>query len=236
MAAFNVYGTEFTFTILKKRLLSDGFWARVELGVQNEYISYHDILETITREELEEWIFSMFRLLAGAYATQRTLNFERAGLAVDLQAYTENGREVSRQVRRENDCKMAIQFLLRSKDKKKHLGGVQSFVLHRGDIQKFAQSLREEFNEAFGKLVHGRGKYRFVGVSPMGYAGCNYWYFDPTDSVETGDRVWVRMGRHNTEQIAIVDSVRFFDDETAPYDPQTVKRILKKATEQEKEL
>ena len=85
----------------------------------------------------------------------------------------------------------------------------------------------------FAQLIHGSGKHVFVGVSPRGYTGCNYWYLDPSDSIVAGDYVWVRMGRHNTEQVVYVDSVRRFDEQTAPYDPSAVKQVLRKATEKE---
>ena len=158
--------------------------------------------------------------------------FERSGLGVDLYPYTNGLEEVSRQERRENDCVMAIRLLLKGSDGL-FLGGVYSFLLHRKEIEKFATELQTEFDEAYSNSLYKEDKYLFVGVSPLGYKGCNYWYLDLTKTTKAGEYVWVRMGRHNTEQIVYVDSVRFFDDDSAPYDPAHVKQVLRKATSSE---
>ena len=60
-------GTEFALSILPNIGSLNSFWARTELSVQNEYVRYSCIDETISREELNEWIVAMFLLLAGAY-------------------------------------------------------------------------------------------------------------------------------------------------------------------------
>ena len=77
------------------------------------------------------------------------------------------------------------------------------------------------------------GKYAFAGVSPLGAEGCNYWYLDESKALKKGDYVWVRMGRHDLEQIVYVDDVRYYDEETAPYEPERVKKVLRKATDDE---
>jgi hypothetical protein len=41
------------------------------------------------------------------------------------------------------------------------------------------------------------------------------------------------MGRHNTEQIVHVDSVKYFSDDDAPFPPARVKQVLRKATPKE---
>ena len=105
----------------------------------------------------------MHRLLAGAYGKEYSLSFEKAGLAIDLYPYTKDGEEVSREERRQNDCVMMVRLLLRSSDKKQFLDGVYSLLLHREEIEKFAADLRKEFDSIFGELVHGMGKYLFVG-------------------------------------------------------------------------
>ncbi len=235
MAKIDVQGTEFTFSLLPLKIFSKGFWARTELAVNNSHIHYSTIEETISREELEEWIFSMFRLLAGAYGEEYSLVFERAGLSVDLYPHTDNGNKVSREERRRNDCVMALRFLMREEDKKDFLGGVYTLMLHRKDIEIFALQMKEEYEKIFAQRIHGSGKYLFVGVSPLGYQGCNYWYFDPTGQTAASDYVWVEMGRHNTEQIVLVDSVRYFSEDTAPYPIGSVRRILRKATKKEVE-
>ena len=233
MAIMHLQGTEFTFRLLPLRLFSKGYWARVEISVKNEYVAYSQIHENIPRESVEELIFAMFRLLAGAYSKEYTISFERAGIAIDLYPHTKDGEEVSREERRKNDCVMAVRLVMRSIEQAKFLDGVYSILLHRKEIEKLAVALREEFDSVFNKLVPGRGEYAFAGVSPQGYQGCNYWYLDPTKSVKAGDYVWVRMGRRNTEQVVYVDSVRCFSAENAPFDPSSVKQVLRKATEEE---
>lgn len=232
MPTLDLQGTKFTFSVLPKRF-GGKEWATTKIAVENEYVSYEDKGKYILRDELEEWIFSMHRLLAGAYAKEYAISFEKAGIAVDLYPYTNGANEVSREERRSNDCVMAIRLLMRSSDKKSFFGGVYSFVLHREEIREFAASLRNEFDEAFLRYGIGKGKYLFVGVSPRGYRGCNYWYLDPTGTTLPEDHVWVRMGRHNTEQIVYVDSIKFCDLDSAPYPPDRVKQILRKATEEE---
>lgn len=231
MARFIQEGTELTVTVLPLKIFSKRDTARIEICIKNEYVSYRQVYENILRSEFEEGIFKMFRLLAGAYKKEHNVTLENARISMDLYPYTENGGEVSRRRRREEDCRAAICLLLKSGDNKRFLGGVYSFLLHREELEKFAQELRAEFEEVYRSLNKGKGKYLFVGVSPEGFSGCNYWYLDPTKAVRAGDRVWVRMGKHNTEQIAYVDGVRYYDEDNAPYDPQTVKRILRKAEE-----
>ena len=233
MPTIELEGTRFSLNVLPLKLFSKGTWVRTETVIENEYVQYSDVGEYILREELDQWIVAMFRLLAGGYATEYSLSFEKAGLAVDLYPYREEGGEATRQARRENDCVMAIRLLMHAKDKKRLLGGVYSFLLHRADIEKFATKLREEYDSVFEKFGKGKGKYLFVGVSPRGYRGCNYWYLDPTSSVQPGEYVWVRMGRHNIEQIVYVDDIKYCNEETAPYNPLTVKKVLRKATEEE---
>ena len=233
MPKINLQGTELEFSVLPLKLFSNGFWARMKISIKNEFVSYSEISENITRDELEKWIFSMFRLLAGAYGQERSIAFEKAGLAVDLYPYTKDGFETTRLERRENDCVMSLRLLMRSSDKKTLLGGVYSFLFHRQEIEKFACSLREEFNAVFEKLVHGRGKYLFVGVSPLGFSGCNYWYLDESNTVKYGDYVWVTMGRRKLKQIVFVDSVRRCNEEDSPYPLDSVKKIIRKATDEE---
>ncbi len=232
MATIDLQGTKFTFSVLPLKLLSGDFKARIEVKIENEYVSYAQIEKEILSVELEEWIFSMFRLLAGAYKREYNVAFENAGIAIDLYPHTENGMEVSRLERRKNDCVMAIRLLMRS-GKSAFFGGVYTLLLHREDILAFATKLRAEYNEIFVKRIHGMGKILFVGVSPLGYTGCNYWYLDASGNTKAGDYVWVQMGSHNTEQIVYVDSVRYFTEETAPYPVYRVKQVLRTATEEE---
>ncbi len=231
MACLELQGTKLTFSILPYED-KDGYWAKTQIAVENEYVSYRMIDELFTFEELETLIFSMHRLLAGAYAKECNLSFEKAGIAVDLYAHTENGKELSREERRQKDCFMLFRTLLKSSDKRSFLGGVYTFILHRKEIEKLATALKTELDKAFVRNTQ-TGKYLFVGVSPKGYKGCNYWYLDTSKTVKSGEYVWVRMGRHNTEQVVFVDSVRYFDEDSAPYPPEKVKQVIRKANEEE---
>ncbi len=232
MATITLQGTTFTLSVFPKQK-KNAFWIKTEIGVRNEYISYSDIGENLSFSEWEELLFGMSRLLAGGYEREHTLFMEKAGLAVDFFAYTEAGAPVSRELRRKKDCMMAVRFLLRDSKGESFLGGVYSLILHRADIEAFSAALRKEWYEGEFELAKGKGEYLFVGVSPLGYVGCNYWYVDPTDSVKAGEYVWVRMGRSNREQIVYVDSVRRFTRESAPYNPEKVKQVLRKATQEE---
>ena len=234
MAEITIQGTKFGISILPLKFLAGDSFARVAISVENEHIAYQQTEKHISAEGLEEWIFCMFRLLAGAYKKEYNLSFEEAGLAIDLYAPTQNGEEVTREERRKGDCVMAIRMLMRSK-KGAFLGGVYSLLFHREEIALFAKSLRTEYDKIFVKRVHGMGKHLFVGVSPLGFTGCNYWYYDPSGEAKAGDYVWVEMGSHNTKQIVYVDSVRWFEEDTAPYDVDTVKQVLCDATKEEAE-
>ena len=231
MLSIDLQGTNFSLRVLPEN--GNKNFINVEIEIINEYLSYKRICSDMTFEEMEEWLFAMSRLLAGAYGKECNLSFEKAGIAVDLYPYTDNGKAVERLERREKDCVMIVRMLLKSSKGKSFLGGIHSFLFHKKEIEVFSGKLREEFDKYYAQRGHGMGKYLFVGVSPQGYKGCNYWYLDPSESTHKGDYVWVRMGRHNTEQVVYVDSVRRFDDESAPYDPNAVKQVLRKATEKE---
>ena len=232
MPTIILQGTKFTCNVCQPKMLFGGGWARLEIGIENDSVKYFDTDVVVVRAELEAWCFEMRRFLAGAYTKERSLLFEGAGFSVDF-FVSEDVEKKTRQQRREEDCIMAVRLLMRSKDKSSYMGGVYTLLLHRAEIEKFSKELYAEFEEKFIKYVHGRGKFAFVGVSPLGAEGCNYWYLDDSRSVKKGDYVWVKMGRHNTEQIVRVDSVRLFTDVTAPYDPASVKRVLRIATEEE---
>ena len=231
MPSIDLQGTNFSLRVLPEN--GNKNFINVEIEIINEYLSYKHLCSNMTFEEMEEWLFAMSRLLAGAYGKECNLSFEKAGIAVDLYPYTDNGKAVERIERREKDCVMIVRMLLKSSKGKSFLGGIHSFLFHKKEIEVFSGKLREEFDKYYAQRGHGMGKYLFVGVSPQGYKGCNYWYLDPSESTHKGDYVWVRMGRHNTEQVVYVDSVRRFDDESAPYDPSAVKQVLRKATEKE---
>ncbi len=224
MATVERLGTKFTFSVLPCKD-KEGLFARAKIALENEYLRYEYLEREISRAEIEELYVSLSRLLAGGYERSHSVSLERAGMVFDLRAHTENGYAVSREKRRKEDCLAIVQMLFKSADGKRFLEGVHTFILHREEIERFAETLGKEYETAFQKFLKGKGKYRFVGVSPLGYKGCRYWYFDPTGKAKAGDYVWVRMGRHDTEQIVYVDSARWFGDD-APYDPNRVKQVL----------
>ena len=228
----NFEGTTLALSIVPPAQNADG--ARVTLGLQieNEHIRYKDEIK-ISFDDIDEWITSAFRLLAGAYKREYSLAFENTGIAVDFYPHTDDGKEVSREERRKNDCVMALRLLMRSADKKRFLGGVYTFLAHKQDVQRFAAEMREVLDRYYNRFAAVNGKYLFVGVSPLGYKHCSYWYLDECKSVKAGDFVWVRMCRHNTEQIVTVDRVRYYNADNAPFPPEIIKRVLRKATQEE---
>ncbi len=231
MAELCLQGTKFTWSILPTE--KTDFFVKTEMGVANESLSYTDVGAYWTREDIEEFLRCASRLLAGGYEKEYSLSFERAGLAADFYAYTENGEPVPRLVRRERECTLALRMLFRSADKKQFLGGVYTLLLRRRDIEALRKQLQAEFATNCLPRSVEKGAYAFVGVSPFGYTGCGYWYIDPTGEVKAGEYVWVRMGRHDREQIVYVDVARRFNEEDAPYNPRTVKQVLRRATKEE---
>lgn len=228
----NFEGTTLALFIVPPTQNIDGAWVKLGVRVENEHIRYEDAMN-ISFDDLDEWITSAFRLLAGAYKREYSLAFENTGIAVDFYPHTDEGKEVSREERRKNDCVMAIRLLMRSADKKRFLGGVYTFLAHKKDVQRFATEMREALDTHYNRFAATSGKYLFVGVSPMGYHHCSYWYLDECKSVKAGDFVWVRMGRHNTEQIVTVDRVCYYNADNAPFPPEIIKRVLRKATQEE---
>ncbi len=231
MATINIHGTSFTFSVQAPNILSVGEMAKVKLAVENEYVHYQDTVK-IVREELDDVIVSLHRLLAGAYSDEYDMPFENAGFAIDLYPHAEGNAVLSRDLLRKKDCIAVFRILMRS-HKKNFLGGVYSIMLHREELKIFADALRKEFDEIFARCVHGSGKLHFIGVSPLGYTGCKYWYFDETGKVKAGDYVWVRMGRHDREQVVYVDCVKRCNIDTIPCPEKQVKDMIKIATLEE---
>ncbi len=79
-------------------------------------------------------------------------------------------------------------------------------------------------------------KVLYVGVSPKPYTGCNYWYLDESGLTKPKTYVWVKMGRHQREQIVYVDSILWCNKENAPYPYEKVLRVLKQTTEEESKI
>lgn len=231
MPTIQLQGTEFSFLVLPPSD-SDGFMVRTKLVIKNEAINYEEISERLSFAEAEELVCLMARMLAGATSKEHTFNAENAGFAVDFYPYANTVEKVDRTRLRKEDCVMAVRILFKGKGGKL-LSGVYSLLLHRAEIKSFLEGFEKELNAHYQSDKQQSGKYLFAGVSPLGYHGCKYWYLDPTKTCKAGDYVWVRMGRHNLEQIVYVDDARYFDDDTAPYDPTRVKQVLRKATSEE---
>jgi hypothetical protein len=235
MPTIQLQGTEFTCGVQTPKNEAEGAWVRLRLSLKNEYLEYDDTI-CVLIADVEEWLFSMSRLLAGGYAHPYSISFENTGVAVDLYPCIEDmeGKHTrTRAERRESTLAMALRILMRSQSSRRYLGGVYTLLLGREEIAAFVRALRWEFYSVYSAYAAGKGEHAFVGVSPLGYQGCNYWYYDETGEVKSGDYVFVRMGKNATEQIVFVDCARRFSLETAPYDPKRVKRVLRKATAEE---
>ena len=85
------------------------------------------------------------------------------------------------------------------------------------------------------KPITANCDYLYVGVSPKGRYGYNYWYVDEDKQTQANTYVWVKMGRRDTEQIVYVDSVRYCNADNVPYPIEKTKRVLRQATKEETE-
>lgn len=231
MPTIHLHGTSFTFCIQAPKLFVLGDMAKVKIAIENEYVHYQNTVK-IVREELDDLIVSLHRMLAGAYTNEYDLPFENAGFAVDLYPHAEGRAVLSRSSLRKQDCIAVFRVLMRAKDKS-FLGGVYSVMLHRKELKIFADALRVEFDEIFAHQISGSGQLHFIGVSPLGFSGCKYWYFDATRKVKAGDYVWVRMGRHDLEQIVCVDTVKRCNPDSLPCLEKQIKEMIKLATDAE---
>ncbi len=235
MPTIQLQGTEFTCGVQTPKNEANGAWVNLRFALKNEYVEYDDTIRVLV-SDVEEWLFSMSRLLAGGYAHPYSISFENTGVAVDLYPCVEDmegRRPRTRAERRESTLAMALRILMRSQSSRRYLGGVYTLLFGREEIATFVRALRWEFYSVYSAYAAGKGEHAFVGVSPLGYQGCNYWYYDETGEVKSGDYVFVKMGKNATEQIVLVDCARRFLAETAPYDPKRVKKVLRKATAEE---
>jgi hypothetical protein len=231
MAVFEQKGTTFTFSIVPPEGVWDKHWIRTKISIKNPFINYEEIGERLNVDEMNEWLCLIARFLAGAFPKTSEFVTEKLGLAADFYPYSKDNRELTRAECRSVDCVMALRLLFKDLDGK-FLSGIYTLLLHRAELSKLLAEFTEDLARYYPVPPTAKGKYLFVAVSPLGYLGCKYWYFDPTSTVNKGEYVWVRMGRHNTEQIVYVDDVRYFNDDS-PYDPTKVKQILRKATKKE---
>ena len=76
-------------------------------------------------------------------------------------------------------------------------------------------------------------KILYVGVSPKPYYGCNYWYVDESGKSQPKTFVIVKMGRHNLEQPAYVDSIKWCSPDQVPYPYERAKRVIRQTTQEE---
>lgn len=158
----------------------------------------------VSYREIDRFLISMRRFLAIAYTDAYQMSV--AGVVADF---------------RPNNKEIVFQF-----------DGLPVQIRER-EIDIISRELRSELDLLIPNNGNAKGKYRFVGVSPRGYRGCYYWYLDCMDQIQPGEYVWVKMGRHNTEQVVFVDGVLLCNDNDAPYDINLVKRVLRRATEKE---
>lgn len=234
MPTIEIGSTSFTFSILPPDKKADDDYAKIKIAVQNEFIAYEEVSERFFKSDVERIMFCLNRLLAGAYGKSRDIELLEQAFTLKLVPYTEGGEEVDRKTRRENECSAVFSFLFLSKDKKRFLDGVYLLTLGKQEIKKLASGLWEEYKEAYEKRQKKWGRYLFIGVSPKGYKGCNYWYMDTSKKAKAGDYVWVRMGKRDLEQIVYVDSVRYCGEDDAPYPLTEAKKILRLTTEEER--
>ena len=233
MASVTVRGTTFSFSPKKKPLLWDGYFLNVSISVENEFIHYKNTKNRCAFDEVERLYFSLHRLIAGGYRTEPCFRIEGAYMSIAIDPGVENAEHCSREQLRSADYTVTISMVMHSPKAETSMGGAYTIVLHREDIIAFANGLQEDLAEYEVALSKRHGKYLFVGVSPQGYKGCNYWYFDPTNKTELHTFVWVKMGNHKTLQLVYVDSVRRYNGYNTPCDPNGPKRVLKQATEEE---
>ena len=232
MAEITVEGTTFALTLEKKPLLWDGYSAVLRIAVKNEFINYENKCRC-SLEDVELIYFVLRRLVAGGYRKHVLMRLEGANLALDVDPHVDEGMELTREYLRAQPYTATFSLLLYSHAVANTLGGVFTFILNRDHVTPFADELQKELEPYQETISKRNGKYMFVGVSPQGYKGCNYWYFDPTKMTKPNTFVWVKMGRSKLEQLVYVDCVRYFRVEEVPYDIDRCSRVLKQATPQD---
>lgn len=235
MATVTVQGTSFTFVLQEKPKHWDGYTLTVNMAVENEFIHYQRVCRC-NFDDIEEMLFCMFRLLAGGYRKEYVLRVEGTNAIVNFNPDIEAGvTELTRTYLRSRNCKAVFNLLFFSAKAKNTLGGVYTIIIPKNALKLFALRLQEEYKPYAEELSKQRGKYMFVGVSPQGYKGCNYWYLDTQKKTKPNTFVWVKMGRGNTLQLVYVDSVRCYNADNAPYDVTLLKRVEKQASKEDEE-
>lgn len=229
MATVTLKGTTFTFAVQEKPKFWDNYTLIVKIAVKNEFVHY-ETERHCNFFDVEDALFCMFRLLAGGYRKEQSLRLEGANAILHFNPDIEEGVELTREYLRSRNSTLAFNLLFYSERERNTLGGVYSFLIPKTALRLFADSIKTELQPYADVISKRRGKYMFVGVTPQGYKGCNYWYLDPEKKTEPNTFVWVKMGRAQTLQLVYVDNVRYFNDEDAPYSVDAVKRIERQAT------
>ncbi|MBE7068218.1 MAG: hypothetical protein E7381_02845 [Clostridiales bacterium] len=251
-------GTEVEFSILSS---SGRDWVDIRFLVTTDNIRFEKAGAYLTRNELEKFLSVTDFLLKGKIVRKYSLTWKKLGLRIVFVPNAEIG--LMRPEEREHaTCQMQFEIFTRNKDT--GLWNATSVVvrLARVEIEKLLDGLLQEYTVAVGKpqekdkfsYFHNKeteeqpliaetgtaqsddGAYLYVGVSPRGCVGCNYWYVDEEKRTQANTYVWVTMGRRNTEQIVYVDSVRYCNANDAPYPINKTKRVLRQTTQEETEL
>ena len=251
-------GTEVEFSILSS---SGRDWVDIRFLVTTDNIRFEKAGAYLTRNELEKFLSVTDFLLKGKIVRKYSLNWKKLGLKIVFVPNAEIGLMCPEE-RELATCQMQFEIFTRNKDT--GLWNATSVVvrLARVEIEKLLDGLLQEYIVAFGKpqekdkfsYFHNKeteeqpliaetgtaqsdeGAYLYVGVSPRGSVGCNYWYVDEEKRTQANTYVWVTMGRRNTEQIVYVDSVRYCNASDAPYPINKTKRVLRQTTQEETEL
>lgn len=231
MVSITANGSTIHFIISKKPLLWDGSSVGVTIAVQNETVTYTSAPTRCDFEDLENLLYNIYRLIAGGHRKRKQTRVEGIdGWFIFDPIVDGDYGYPSREFLRAQPFKMDMRLVLSSK---REQFGEFAFSVDKEQLKVFAYQLNEELSPYLRALSKCHGKYMFVGVSPQGYKGCNYWYFDPEKKTQPNTFVWVKMGRNETLQLVYVDSVRRFNEYSAPCSIDTKKRVLKQANEED---
>ena len=232
MAIVTVGDTKFTFSPKKKPLLWDGYSLGMTIAVHNEFISYENSKHRCDFEEVEQFYFTLRRLIAGGYRSEPCFRIEGANMSVAIGLGVLNPENCSRERLRTANYTVTISLAFVS-NLKNEPNGAYTIVLHREEIKSLADGLQADLAEYANARSKRHGKYLLAGVSPQGYKGCNYWYFDPMGKTKPNTFVWVKMGKNKTLQLVYVDCVRKFNEYDTPHSVNGNKLVLKQATQED---
>ncbi len=233
MATINLQDTIFTFTVQNKPKRWDGYGLYVRIAVENEFVHYQSE-HHCSFEDVENILFCMRRLLAGGYRKEISVRLEEMNAILHFEPnIPQNPPELTRTFLRSCESKLIWNLLFYSNSKQNTLGGVYTLFFSKIEVATFADVLQFELQAYVDERNARRGEYMFVGVSPQGYKGCNYWYLDTKKQTKTHSYVWVKMGKSSTLQLVYVDNVRYFSMAEAPYDVSSLKQVEGQASEED---